>query len=162
MQTQQEPARAGGSPSFKGSGSRQLVDEVVDGGEPAVLRDNKVSPGISGRFTRASRHPFYPGAVAQHLRFGDRLVPKFGMISLDNARNPIDLIAALVGAAFWVVENAIFAPDLVYDRPTADEVVFSKRLKIAQDQGRDAVAFGRLPLYSRTVLRIDQLARTRL
>ena len=84
------------------------------------------------------------------------------MISLDNARNAIYLIAALVSAAFWVVENAIFTPDLVYDRPTADRVVLSKRLKIAQHQGRNAIALGWLPLYSRMVLRIGQLARIRL
>ncbi len=80
-----------------------------------------------------------PTDIAQLLRFGNRLILKVRVSSLDGARDPIDLVAATVDAS-GLVEHAIFGKDLVDGRASTRGVVFTEDVvKIAGQQGRYAV-----------------------
>jgi len=118
--------------SSKFLSSGWLVEKEINGGNPALPGNDEIGPGVSWRFTRAARYPFDPAAIAQFLGFGNRLILKVRVSSLDGARDPIDLVAATVGACFGVVEHAIFGPDLVDGRAPTRRVVFTEDvLKIA-------------------------------
>ena len=68
------------------------------------------------------------------------------MSSLDRARDAIDLVAATVDAP-GLVEHAIFGENLVDGRaPTRGVVLTEDIVKIAGQQGRDAVGHGLSPL----------------
>jgi hypothetical protein len=57
---------------------------------------------------------------------------------LDHASDPMDLVAATVGAT-GLVEHAIFGEDLIDDCPSTDGVAFTEDIfKIADEQGRYA------------------------
>ena len=65
------------------------------------------------------------------------------MSSPDSACDTIDLVAATVDARFWVVEHAIFGPDLIDGRAPARGVVFTEDVvKIAGQLGRYVVGHG--------------------
>jgi hypothetical protein len=66
--------------------------------------------------------------------------------SVDRARDAIDLVAAKVDAPGFV-EYAVFGEDLVDGRAPTRGVVFTEDIvKIAGQQGRDAVGHGLSPL----------------
>jgi hypothetical protein len=78
-----------------------------------------------------------PTDIAQLLRFGNRLILKVRVSSLDGARDPIDLVAATVDAS-GLVEHAIFDEDLVDGRASTRGVVFTEDVvKIAGEQKVD-------------------------
>src|SRR4029077_6130289 len=125
------------------SSSGQLVEKEIKGGNPAVPGNDEISPGVSWRFTRPARYPFDPAAIAQFLGFGNWLILKVRVSSLDRARDSIDLVAATMDARFWVVEHAIFGPDLVDGRAPSRGVVFTEDVaQIAGQQGRYGVGHG--------------------
>ena len=75
-----------------------------------------------------------PTDIAQLLRFGNRLILKVRVSSLDGARDPIDLVAATVDAS-GLVEHAIFGEDLVDGRASTRGVVFTEdvvRLRVSK------------------------------
>jgi hypothetical protein len=79
-----------------------------------------------------------PTAIAQLLGFGNRLILKVRVSSLDGARHPIDLVAATVDAS-GLVEHAIFGEDLVDGCASTRGVVLTEDVvKIAGQQGRYA------------------------
>jgi len=75
-------------------GELQLVEKKINGGNPAVLGNDEISPGVSWRLTRAGRYPLDPPAIAQFLGPGNWLISKVSVSSLDRAGDAIDLIAA--------------------------------------------------------------------
>src|SRR5580704_8559866 len=89
-------------------GSGQLVEKEIKGGNPAVAGNDEISPGVSGRLTRAARYPLDSPAIAQFLGRGNWLISKVRVSSPDHARDAIDLVAAIVDAPIGVVEHAIF------------------------------------------------------
>src|SRR5258708_33131797 len=122
------------------------MEKEIDGGNPAVPGDEEISPGVGRRLAGATRHPPDPYAIARLLWRGDRLILKVRMSSLDHARDPVDLVAAPVGAAVGVVGHALFVVDLVNDRATTRGVVFAEDVaEISKYQGRCAVGHGLSP-----------------
>src|SRR3984893_3044601 len=93
--------------------SRQFVEKHIKRYDPSVPHDEEVPPGVSRHFTRASRYPWNHPCIAIFLRSGSHLISKVEVSCLDRARDAIDRVASTLGAAFGVVEHAIFGPDLV-------------------------------------------------
>ena len=119
------------------SGSGQLVEKKINGGNPAVPGDEEIRPGVSWRVTRAARYPLDPPAIACFLGLGYWLISKVRVSSLDRARDSIDLVATSVDAPLGIVEDAIFVEDLVNRRASARRVVLTEdAVKIAGQQGR--------------------------
>ena len=54
--------------------SGQLVEEELDGGNPAVPGDDEIRSGVSRRLTRAARYPWDPPAIAHFLGLGSWLI----------------------------------------------------------------------------------------
>src|SRR5580704_16457905 len=108
------------------SSSGPLVEKHIKRYDPAVPHDDEVPPGVSRHFTRASRYPGNHPRIAIFLRSGSHLISKVGVSCLDRARDPIDRVVSTVGAAFGVVEHAIFGPDLVDGSATTHGVIFAK------------------------------------
>src|ERR1035438_7098937 len=106
------------------SDSGQLVEKEINGGNPPVPGDDEISPGVSRRLTGAARYPSDPPRIAQFLGLGNWLIAKVRMSSLDGARDAIDLVVSTMGAAFAIVEHAIFGPELVDGRASPRGVVF--------------------------------------
>ncbi len=50
-----------------GPGSGQLVEEEINGGNPAVPGDDEIRSGICWRIARAARYPWDPPSIAQFL-----------------------------------------------------------------------------------------------
>src|SRR5215471_5254740 len=126
--------------------SRWLVKKEIDGGDPAIPGNNKISPGVSWRLPGAARHPPDPPTIAQLLGVGNWLISKVRVSSLDRARHAIDFVAAPVDA-LGLVEHAVFGEDLVHGRTAARWVVFTKDvMKIACQQGRYAVRHSSSPV----------------
>jgi hypothetical protein len=75
-------------------GELQLIEKEINGGNPAVPRDDEISTGVSRRLVRAARYPLDPPAITHFLRRGYWLISKVRVSSLDRARDSIDLIAA--------------------------------------------------------------------
>src|SRR4029077_12023699 len=131
---------------LRGRGIARAIEKEIDGGNLAVPGDEEISPGISWRLAGGTRHPPDPRGVAQLFWLADRLILKVRMSSLDHARDAVDLVAATVGAAVGVIENAIFVVDLVNGRATTRGVVFAKDVaEIAKYQGRRAEGHGLSP-----------------
>src|SRR6266404_694350 len=111
----------------------------MQGGNPAVLDDDEISPGVSGRLTGATRYPLESPAVAQFLGFGNWLISKVRLSCPDRSRDAIDLVVATVCSAGRIVEHAIFGEDLIDGGPPTRGVVFTEHvLKIASQQDRYA------------------------
>src|SRR5260221_10390630 len=72
--------------------SRELVEEEIDGGNPAVPGNDEISPGMRWRLARPALHPLDPPAIAHFLGSCSWLIPKVGVSSPDRARDSIDLI----------------------------------------------------------------------
>src|ERR1700720_1248852 len=97
----------------------------------------EISPGLSGRLTRAARYPSDPPAVARFLGFSNWRISKVRVSSPDRARDAIDLVAATIGSLAGVVKYAIFRIELVNGRAASRGVVFTDDfLKIAGQQRR--------------------------
>src|SRR5438132_10580806 len=116
------------------SSSGQLVEKEIDSGNPPVTGNEEIRPGVSRRLTGAARYPSYPPGIAQLLGLGNWLISKVRMSSLDGARDAIDLVASTMGAAFGVVENAIFGEDLVDGRASPRGIVFTEDVAKISDQ----------------------------
>jgi hypothetical protein len=54
----------------------QLVEKEINCCNPTVPRNDEVSPRISRRLARATRHPLDPSAIAHFLRVGYWLISK--------------------------------------------------------------------------------------
>ena len=120
---------------WAGLNSRQLVEKEINGGDPAVPSDDEISPGVSGRRTRAPRYPLDSPAVAQFLGPANGLISKVRMSRLDRARDAINLVAATMDA-LGLIEHAILGEYLVDGRAPASGVVFTEDIvKIARQQG---------------------------
>jgi hypothetical protein len=52
-------------------GSGQLVEEEINGGNPAVPGDDEIRSGVCWRIARAARYPWDPPAIAQFLGLGN-------------------------------------------------------------------------------------------
>src|SRR5712691_8733743 len=129
----------------------ELVEKEIKGGNPAVPGDDEISPGVSGRLTRAARYPLDPPAVAHFLGLGNGPIAKVRVSGPDRARDAIDRVAATVDAPAGIVEHAIFGKDLADGRAPTRGVVFTEDVvKIAGQQRRDAVGHGWSPLGSWT------------
>ena len=113
------------------SRSRKLVKEEIDGGDPAVPGDDKISSGDSRRLARAAFHPTDPPSIAHHLRRGEQLISEVRMRSLDHARDAVDLVAATVNAAVRVVEYSVFVKDLVDRRTPTQRIDLTEHLDMA-------------------------------
>src|ERR1700731_2076243 len=82
----------------------------------------------------------------QLLRFGRGRVLEVRMGRPDRTRDSINLVPAPVNAP-RLVEHAVLGEDLVDGRSSASGVAFAEYLvKIARQQGRDAVGHGRSPI----------------
>src|SRR5882762_3621661 len=82
------------------------------------------------------------------------MIPKVRVSRLDRAGDPMDLVAATVGAS-GLVEHAIFGEDLIDCCPSTDGVVFTEDVfKIADEQGRYAAHWfsSEVPSSTRTSL----------
>src|ERR1700693_4499763 len=122
-------------------GELQLDKKKITGCTPPAGDNDKISPSVSWRVTRAAR--LDPPAIAYFLGLGYWLISKVRVSSLDRARDSIDLVAASVDASLGIVEQAIFGEDLVYRRaPARRGVVNADVVKIAGQQGRYAVEHG--------------------
>src|SRR6266853_5444705 len=120
-------------------GELQLVEKKINGCNPAVPGNDEISPGVSGRLTRAARYPLEPSTVAQLLGLGNWLISKVRVSCPDRACDTIDLVAATVCSAGRIVEYTIFGEDLVDGRAPTHRVVFTENVeKIAGHQGRYA------------------------
>src|SRR6266852_1899573 len=108
------------------SRSGKLVEKEIKGGNPAVSRDEEISPGVSWRLTKAARYPFDPPAIAQFLGLGNWLILKVRVCNPDRARDAIDLVAAAVDTFVGIVEHTIFVPHLVDGRAPTRGVVFTE------------------------------------
>src|SRR6202047_4820182 len=108
--------------------SRQLVEKHIKRYDPAVPRDEEVPPGVSRRFTRASRYPWNHPCIAIFLRSGSHLISKVRMSRLDRARDAIDRVAATDGAFGRLGEHAIFGPELVDGRAPTRGIVFTEHV----------------------------------
>ena len=115
------------------STSGSLVEKEIDGGNPAISRNDEISSGVSGRFTGAARYPLDPPAIAQFLWRGNGLVPKVRVSRLDRASDPMDLIAATVGAS-GLIEHAVLGEDLIDGCPSTDGVVFTEDILEIADE----------------------------
>jgi len=117
-----------------------LSKKEINGGNPAVLGNDEISPGVSWRLTRAARYPLDPSAIAQFLGPGNWLISKVRVSSLDRACDTIDLVAATVDTPAGIVEHAIFGEYLVDGRAPTRGIDFTEDvMKIAGQQGRYAV-----------------------
>ena len=92
------------------SSSGPLIEKHVKRHDPAVPRDDEVSPGVSRHFTRASRYPWNHPCIAIFLRSVSHLISKVRVSRLDGARDAIDLVAATNGSLAGIVEDSIFGP----------------------------------------------------
>src|SRR4029077_1273684 len=99
------------------------VEKQIKGRNPAVPGNDEISPGVSGRLTRAARFPLEPPAIAQFLRFGNWLIPKVRMSCPDRARDAIDRVAATVRPAGRIVKHSIFGVDFLDGGPPTRRVV---------------------------------------
>src|SRR6266404_639697 len=118
--------------------SGQAVEKEIDGGNPAVPGNDEISPGVSWRFTGATRYPFEPTAIAQFLGLGNGLIVKVRVRGPDRARDAIDFVPATVCSTGRIVEHAIFGENLIDDNPATRGIVFTEHLlKIADQQSRD-------------------------
>src|SRR5439155_13757528 len=118
------------------SSSGELVEKEIHRGNPAVPGNDEVGPRVLWRFTGAARYPLDPPAIAQFLWRDNGLIPKVGVSRLDHASDPMDFVAAMVGAS-GLVEHAIFGEDFIDCCPSTDGVVFTEDVfKIADEQGR--------------------------
>src|SRR5712692_3467606 len=135
------------------SRSGKLVEKEIKGGNPAVSRDEEISPGVSWRLTKAARYPFDPPAIAQFLGLGNWLILKARVCNPDRARDAIDLVAATVDTFVGIVEHTIFVPHLIDCSATTHGVIFAKYVaQITKQQGRYAVGHGLSPLGNRASL----------
>ena len=50
---------------------RQLVEEEINGGNPAVPGDDEIRSGVCWSIARAARYPWDPPAIAQFLGLGN-------------------------------------------------------------------------------------------
>src|SRR5580693_1729563 len=116
------------------SSSGPLVEKHVKRYDPAVPRDDKVPPGVSRHFTRASRYPWNHPCIAIFLRSGSHLISKVRMSRLDRAGDAIDRVAATDGALVRIVEHAIFGPELVDGRTPTRGIVFTEHVAKISDQ----------------------------
>src|SRR2546425_10911057 len=120
-------------------GKLQVVEKNINGGNPGSPGNDKISPSVCWRLTRAARYPLDPPAIAHFLRLGYWLISKVRVSSLDRARDSIDLIAASVDSSLGIVEHAIFLEDFVNCRaPTRRVILTEDVVKIAGQQGRYA------------------------
>jgi hypothetical protein len=84
-----------------GGSSGQLVEKEINGDNPAVPRNDEISPGVSRRLTRAARYPLDPPAIAQFVRFGNWLI-------LKKSSKAIPLSRVFPGDAFLWLFLAIY------------------------------------------------------
>ena len=49
----------------------QLVEEEINGGNPAVPGDDEIRSGVGWRIARAARYPWDPPAIANLLGLGN-------------------------------------------------------------------------------------------
>src|SRR5258705_5284735 len=118
------------------SSSGQLVEEEIDGGNPAVPGNDEIRSGISGRLARATRYPLDPPGIAQFLWRGNGLISKVRMSSPERTRDAINLVAASVDGPAGFVEYAVFGEDLVDGRASTRGVIFPEDvLKASGQQG---------------------------
>src|SRR6266853_1261348 len=118
-----------------------------NGGDPAVLRNDEIGPGVSWRLTRAARYPADQPAIARFRGLGNWLISEFRVSSFDRARDAVDFVTATIDSLAGVVENAIFSVNLVDGGAPASGIVFTEDItKIADQQGRDAGWHGLSPL----------------
>src|SRR6185295_3649801 len=106
--------------------SRKLVEEEIDGGDPAVPCNNEIGPGVRWRLARGARHPLAPRSVAQFLRRGDRLILIVWVSGLDYAGDAVDRVATTVDPLVGVVEHGLFIVELVDGRATTRRVFFAE------------------------------------
>src|ERR1700752_607675 len=116
------------------SSSGPLVENHIKRYDPAVPHDDKVPPGISRHFTRASRYPWNHPCIAIFLRSGSHLISKVRMSRLDRAGDAIDRVAATDGALAGIVEHAIFGPELVEGRTPTRGIVSSEHVAKISNQ----------------------------
>jgi len=117
-----------------------LVEEEINGGNPAVPGDDEIRPGICWRITWAAGYSLNSPAVARFLGLGNWLIAKVRMSSPDRACDAINLVAATVDIPAGIIENDIFGVDLVDRCASALRVIFTEDvLKVPRQQGRNAV-----------------------
>src|SRR5580693_455646 len=127
--------------------SGSFVEKQINGGNPAVLGNDEIGPGVSWCLTRAARYPADQPAIARFRRLGNWLISEFRVSSFDRARDAVDFVTATIDSLAGVVENAIFSVNLVDGSSPASGIVFTEDItKIADQQGRDAVWHGLSPL----------------
>lgn len=138
-ETTVRPCPTGSSPRVTGCNSRQHVKKEVKRGNPPILDDDEICPGVSGRITGATRYPLEPPAIAQFFSLGNCQIVKVEVSRPDRARDAIDLFATTVRPAGRIVEHAIVGEDFIDGGPATRGVVFTEHfLKIVDQQGRYA------------------------
>ena len=80
------------------SSSGELVEKEIQGGNPAVLGNDEISPGVSWRLARAARYPLDPPAIAHFLGSGNWLISKVRVRVKDQDGNEVFKIPA---KALW-------------------------------------------------------------
>ena len=80
-------------------GELQLIEKKINGRNPAVPRDDEISPSVSRRLARAARYPLDPPAISHFLRLGYWLISKVRVSRLDRSRDSMDLVAASVSGS---------------------------------------------------------------
>ena len=122
--------------------ARPVQDSLSKKRYTAAIRPSlammKSVPAYSGASPGRPRYPLDPSAIAQFLWRDNGLIPKVGVSRLDHASDPMDLVAAMVGAS-GLAEHAIFGEDLIDCCPSTARVVFTEDIfKITDEQGRYA------------------------
>jgi hypothetical protein len=85
----------------------QLVEKKINGGNPAVPRDDEISTGVSRRLVRAARYPLDPPAIAHFLRLCYCLISKVRASRLDRTRDSMDLVAASIDASLGITQSSV-------------------------------------------------------
>src|SRR5579871_1001011 len=118
------------------SNSGDLVEKEIKRGNPAIARNDEITPGVSWRLTRPAGHPADQPAIARFRRLRTGLISEFRVSSLDRPCDSIDLVAPTIDSLARVVENAIFGVELVNCVAPASGIIFSEDItKIADQQG---------------------------
>src|SRR5580692_9638335 len=117
----------------------QLVEKEINGGNPAIARNDEIGPTVSWCFIRATRYPSDPPSIAPFLGLGNHLISKVRVSGFDLACHLIDLVATVVDAV-GRMEHTVFGENLVDGGSSARRIVFTKAvMKIARQQRGYAV-----------------------
>lgn len=109
-----------------------LVEEEINGGNPAVPGDNEVRTGDYWGFARPALQPLDSTTITNFFRPGNHPISKVRVLSPKRTRYPIDLGAASINILVGFIENDIFGEYLVDGRAATRRIVFTEDvMKIA-------------------------------